>query len=89
MIQAYAGSAIVLDDLNARVVLGQEIDVGTHAHAARGPEIGWTDAEPLFARHTCKLSVGEVDGPISKHSHAKRGFLAPSAGLSGDVDVDG
>jgi hypothetical protein len=31
LIQAYAGSAILLDDLNARVVLGQEIDVGTHA----------------------------------------------------------
>jgi len=65
LMQAYAGSAIVLYDLNARVVLGQEIDVGTHGHAARGLEIGWTDAEPLFARHTCKLSVGEVDGPIN------------------------
>jgi len=31
LIQAYAGSAILLDDLNARVVLGQEIDAGTHA----------------------------------------------------------
>jgi hypothetical protein len=31
LIQAYAGSAILLDDLNARVVVGQEIDVGTHA----------------------------------------------------------
>jgi hypothetical protein len=31
LIQAYAGSAILLDDLNARVVLGQEIDVGTYA----------------------------------------------------------
>ena len=31
LIQAYAGSAILLDDLNAHVVLGQEIDVGTHA----------------------------------------------------------
>lgn len=31
LIHAYAGSAILLDDLNARVVLGQEIDVGTHA----------------------------------------------------------
>ena len=31
LIQAYAGSAILLDDLNARVVLGQEIDVSTHA----------------------------------------------------------
>jgi len=50
LIQAYAGSAILLDDLNARVVLGQEIDVGTHAqitsatgttrerHAARARE---------------------------------------------------
>jgi hypothetical protein len=27
LIQAYAGSAILLDDLNARVVLGQEIDL--------------------------------------------------------------
>jgi hypothetical protein len=56
------------------------------AHAARGPEIGWTEAEPFFARHASKLSVGEVDG--SKHSRAKWGFLALSAGLSGDVDVD-